>query len=308
MACLLSLRQDNTFASSRWVGGGNLDGHVAFKASVLFPAAKENLQLSLKVDLATFDFPLSGSNFSTYREAPKDMAVTAFVVQGGKQLIYDWATAKKEGCGEFSVRLVVYPVSTFEVLVQLGAVPFGLDHLKQNYGEVYQEPFFPNTFLRVTKTRTQLSQDMAKAVGQKSTSLAKRVDLLMPDSQGFGLGARPFISCLHFNPETDPIPMPSFELLREAVCDFFRAGAQAVARSAADLPAALGIALLADKDARNMVGPVDSPWPAYTVLAAAGGGGAGQQEPIEGMSPFTYLSELGEFRRTWQFLSPCRTL
>ena len=292
LACLLSLRQDNTFASSRWVGGGTLDGHVAFKASTLFPAVKDNLQLSMKIDLSSFDFPLSGSNLSMYREAPKDVAVTAFVVQGGKQVIFDWAAAKKEGCGDFCVRLTVYPISTSEVLVQLGAVPFGLDHLKQNYGEVYEEAYFPNTFLRVTKTRTQLPKGMARAAGQNSTSLAKRVELVLQDSQGFGLGVQPFISCLHFNPDTDPIPMPPFEAILEATCDFFRAGAQAVARNAAELPAALGIALLADKDARNLVGPVDSPWPAFTVLAAAaaggaagGGGGdvAGQQQH-EGMS------------------------
>lgn len=274
-----------------------MDGHVAFKAGTLFPAAMDNLQLSMKIDLACFDFPSSGSNFSVYREAPKDVAVTAFVMEGGQQRVFDWATAKKEGCGDFSIRLVVYPISTTEVLVQVGAVPFDLNHMKQHYGEVYQEAFFPNTFLRVTKTRTQLPQHMARAVGQNSTSLAKRVELLLSDSQGFGLGARPFISSL-VDPGDGPVQMPSFRVIQEAVCDFFRAGSQCVPKNAADLPGALAIALLADKDARNMVGPIDSPWPAFTVLsgAAAGGGPTAQQE--EGMSPFAYLSGLGEFRRT----------
>ena len=130
VACLLSLRRDRTIGSSKWGGGGDLDGHVAVKASVLFPAAKKGLQLSLKVDLASFEFPLSGSNFSCYREAPREVAVTPFFMEGGKQRIMDWAQAKKEGCGDFCLRLVVVPISTAEVLVQVGAVPFTLDHLK----------------------------------------------------------------------------------------------------------------------------------------------------------------------------------
>ena len=142
LACLLSLRKDKTFATSKWVGGGNLDGHVAFKASVLFPAAKKDLQLSMKVDLAAFDFPLSGSNFSGYREAPREVALTPFFLEGGKQRVLDWAQAKKEGCGDFCLRLVVVPISVSEVMVQVGAVPFTLDHLKQEYKEVYDEAFF----------------------------------------------------------------------------------------------------------------------------------------------------------------------
>ena len=94
LACLLSLRQDRTIATSKWVGGGNLDEHVAFKASVLFLAAKKELQPSIKVDMAVFDFPLSGANFSGYREAPREVAVTPFFMEGGKQRVLDWAQAK----------------------------------------------------------------------------------------------------------------------------------------------------------------------------------------------------------------------
>lgn len=291
LACLLSLRKDKTFATSKWVGGGNLDGHVAFKASVLFPAAKKDLQVSMKVDLAAFDFPLSGSNFSGYREAPREVALTPFFLEGGKQRVLDWAQAKKEGCGDFCIRLVVVPISVSEVMVQVGAVPFTLDHLKQEYKEVYDEAFFPNTFLRVTKQKTQLPRDVAKVLGVQSTSLAKRVDLMMPDTKHFGFGAVPYISCLHFNPETEPIPMPDFSAVLEAVCDFYRAGSQPVAKSAAALPEALAVALLADKDDRNMVDPVVSPWPAFSTLEAGSrtGGGAGaarDPDAIGGMSHF----------------------
>ena len=85
--------------------------------------------------------------------------------------------------------------------------------------------------------------------------------------------------------------MPSFEVILEAVCDFFRAGAHCVPRNAANMPDALAVALLADKDARNMVAPVDSPWPAFSVLTGGVAAASGQLD--EGMSPFTYLSELG---------------
>ena len=289
VACLLSLRKDRSIATSKWVGGGDLDGHVAVKASVLFPAAKKGLQLSLKVDLASFDFPLSGSNFSCYREAPREVAVTPFFMEAGKQRVLDWAQAKKEGCGEFCLRLVVVPISTSEVLVQVGAVPFTLDHLKQEYKEVYEEAFFPNTMLRVTKKMTQLPGELARVLGFQSTSLAKKVELLMPDSKGFGFGALPFISCIHFNPATEPIPMPEFETLMEAVCDFFRAGSQPVAKTAAALPDALAVALMADKDERNMVDPMVSPWPAWTALEAArraAGGDADRLGPgVAGQGP-----------------------
>ena len=178
-------------------------------------------------------------------------------------------------------------------------MPFTLDYLKQEYKEVYEEAFFPNTMLRVTKKMTQLPKDLARVLGFQSTSLAKKVELLMPDSKGFGFGAVPFISCIHFNPATDPIPLPEFDTLMEAVCDFFRAGSQPVAKTAAALPDALAVALLADKDERNMVDPVVSPWPAWTAMEAArraaeaeGDGldpGVAEQEPDApgGMSKFS---------------------
>ena len=56
-----------------------------------------------------------------------------------------------------------------------------------------------------------------------------------------------------------------------------------MARTAAALPDALAVALMADKDARNMVDPVVSPWPAWTTLEAAsraaGGDGQGPGAP-----------------------------
>ena len=54
------------------------------------------------------------------------------------------------------------------------------------------------------------------------------------------------------------------------------------AKSAGHMVEALTVALLADKDVRNLSPPVDSPWPNF--LAGDGsGGGAGEEEgQVEG--------------------------
>ena len=85
--------------------------------------------------------------------------------------------------------------------------------------------------------------------------------------------------------------MPDFSTVLEAVCDFYRAGSQPVAKSAAALPEALAVALSADKDDRNMVDPVVSPWPAFSTLEAgsrtgAGAGGGRDLDANGGMSHF----------------------
>ena len=209
--CLLTLGPQEVYTGSQWVGGGKLDnGSVTISAASIFHGAPKNLSLSLVTDLDCFDFPLSGSNFSSYREVPYHVPVVAHMApaEGQPKEVISWERAKELGCKDFSVRVVVMPVSTKEVLVQVGATPFSLKELKEVYGEVYDRPFFPNSMVRVTKSQTKLPSFM----GLKTSSLVKSVELVLEDTEGAGMGILPFTTC--------PTPGPG----REASCGRHQAG------------------------------------------------------------------------------------
>ena len=132
----MTLGQQGAYTGSQWVGGGKLDaGAVTISASTIFPNAAKGLQLALITDLDMFDFPSSGCNFSMYREVPYQVPVVAYM---GKDMI-TWERATELGARDFCMRVVVLPVSTREVLVQVGVTPLSLDELKESYGEVEEE-------------------------------------------------------------------------------------------------------------------------------------------------------------------------
>ena len=259
VSCLLTLGPQNCYTGSQWVGGGKLDtSGVRFQASSLFSGAAKGLELALVTDLDVFDFPLSGSNFSSYREVPFHVPVVAYMatLDGQGAEIVSWEKAKELGCREFSVRLVVMPVSTKQALVQLGAAPFSLDEMKEDFGEVHGEPFFPNIMLRVSKEQMKLPAFM----GARTSSLVKSVELVLEDTEGAGLGLLPFSTCPVPGPAGVQRPPPV--VIKQAVYNHMRAGFQPVACTPGRMREALGIALQADKAPQNVLPPLWSPWPA----------------------------------------------
>ena len=181
----MTLGQQGAYTGSQWVGGGKLDaGAVTISASTIFPNAAKGLQLALITDLDMFDFPSSGCNFSMYREVPYQVPVVAYM---GKDMI-TWERATELGARDFCMRVVVLPVSTREVLVQVGVTPLSLDELKESYGEVFEQPYFPNTMVKVSKSQNKLPSFM----GNKTSSLVKPVELVLEDQEGMGMGVLPF--------------------------------------------------------------------------------------------------------------------
>ena len=284
LGCLLTLGPQESYVGSQWVGGNNLDDQVPFSAGAIFSGAAKGLHLSLAIDLDMFDFPLSGSNFSQYREVPYHVPVVAHMeVEGQDKEIVSWERAKELGCKDFSVRVVVLPISTKEALVQVGGVPFSLDELEEQYAEVHKENYFPNTMLRVTKARTKLPDFMGSksTSGAKSTSLAMKVDLVLEDTEGVGFGMLPFTTCA--TPGPGEVKRPSIEAVKRALFNHMHAAERSVAKTAAQMPAALATALKADKDPGNLLPRIWSPWP---VLGPDTGAAAARQD--EGMWPLLF--------------------
>ena len=245
--------------SSRWVGGGLLEapGSVRVPASSLFPGVSKNISFCFNVNLAQFEWPMSGSNFSSYLDVPRDFPVVVYrQLDGGQEVVISWEDAQAEGCGNFAVRAVVAPCSVEEVFLQLGAVPFSVDHMLKEYAAVYNEPFMPMTMLRVAKVPTKMLPGAKVA----TSKLVKRVRLAVPDTAGFGLGVLPFFSAMRFNPAEDPIHMPEVKVIKKALGEFMETGRLPVVKSAASLPAALTVASQGDKDPVNILPPLRSPW------------------------------------------------
>ena len=245
--------------SSRWVGGGMLEppGAVKVPATVLFPAAAKHLSLCFNVNLAQFEWPMSGSNFSSYLDVPRDFPVVVYrQLDGGQDVVVSWEDAQAEGLGNFAVRAVVAPCSTKESFVQLGSVPFSVDHMLTNYAAVYDEPFFPNTMLRVARVPTKMLPGAKVA----TSKLVKRVKLALPDVAGFGMGILPFFSAVRFNPGEEQVPMPEVMAIKKAVAQFMQGGKLPVVKSAASFQAALTVASEGDKNPANVLPPLRSPW------------------------------------------------
>ena len=283
MACSLFVNQEGDgFTSSHWVGDGALEAGTAvtLRASSLFPTAPKSLFLSLRPTLQMFAWPGNGSNFSHYVEAPRDLVVGAYTLkESGETEWVDWERAKAMGCSDFCLRAVVLPGPDPKyVLLQLGASPFPLKYLEEHYAEVFNECYFPNFMLTVSKTPTKLPE------GSKSSTsrLVKAVELVVFDVKGFGLGTVPFFNVLRFHPTEDPIPMVPFPTIREAVFAFMRQGRLPVAKGVAALPAALAVAKEADKNPSNLSVPVSSPWPVPNSTA-------GMRREFLGEYRFTYL-------------------
>ena len=255
----LTLICPSNITSARWVGGGHLEcigfGRVA--ATTLFPGAPKSLAFCLNFDLAAFEWPMNGSSYSNYLDVPRDLAVVVYRKgDDGKEVVVDWETAEKEGCAKFAVRAVVTPGSTKEAFVQIGAVPFDIEHMLRNYAQVYQEAWMPNTMVRVTKVPTKLLPG-AKV---KESRLAKRVQLVMQDMDKLGFGIFPFFSAMRFNPEVDPIVMPEVDVIRRALADFMCMARLPVCKTAGNFPAALTVALQGDKNPANVLLPLATPW------------------------------------------------
>ena len=258
-----SLAKDRTLLSARWVGGGALDGTGAinFKASSLFPLAPAGLFLSVKLTLDLFEWPGNSSNFSHYIDCPGGAAVAAYEKgTGGESRFVDWELAKGQGCAPFAVRAIVLPHATSSCFVQIGAVPFTVAHMHEQYGAVFEEPYFPNFMLSVTKTPTVLPAGSRHATSR----LVQRVALQLPDAEGFGLGTIPFFDCVRFAAAP---AMPDFALIQATVFNHMQAGRHPVAKSAAAFPAALKVALEADKNPLNLVDRCASPWPVLNTIA-----------------------------------------
>lgn len=259
--------------SSRWVGGGQVaaPGSVKVAASVLFPAAPKHLTLSFSLNLGVFEWPMNGSNMSGYLSVPRDLAVVVYrKLEDGQEAPISWEDAQAEGVGEFAVRGVVAPCSSEEVFFQLAAVPFSIDHMLTNYAAVYDEPFFPCTMLKVVRTPTKMLPGSKVA----TSTLVKRVKLVVKDVEGFGLGMIPFFSAMRFNPAVDPVYMPEVGVIKKALGEFMAKGRLPVVKSAANLPDALVVALEGDKNPVNVLPGLRTPW---TVLLeqVRGLGGSG---------------------------------
>ena len=259
-ACILGLSQQGTFSGSRWVTGGKMEQGMGFKAKNIFPQADTELYLELRGSYGEFTFPNTAGNFSSYREVPSQLPVVAYTLsQGQEKNFVTWEDAKARGCSEFCVRVVVLPRSTKSIFLQLGVAPFSMGHLKQHFSEMMDAAYFPNTMVRCTRTRVKLPPSM----GGGSSMLIKEAMLIMEDTEGYGLGAMPFYCGTDFDPMAVEAPMPSYEAIKEGVFTHMRAGALPRAVGAAHMPAALALALKADKDPSNFMGPVASPWPAF---------------------------------------------
>ena len=234
------------------------DEGVTFSAASIFSGAPKALHLALVTDLDCFDFPLSGSNFSAYREVPYQVPVVAYLApaEGQAKEVISWERAKELGCKDFTMRVVVMPVSTKENLVQVGTTPFSLKELKELYGEVFDQPYFPNTMVRVSKSQTKLPSFM----GLKTSCLVKSVETVLEDTEGVGMGILPFTTCP--TPGPGGVQRPPTAVIKQALYNHMHAGHQPVTRTPSRMAEALGTALLADKAPENILPPLWSPWPA----------------------------------------------
>ena len=268
-AVILGISLQGTFDATRWVVGGKMEADTGFKAKNIFPLADSDLYLELRGSYGDFAFPNNAANFSGYLEVPGQVPVVAYMLDQDKQKQYiDWNDAKARGCSEFCVRVVVLPLTTRSVLLQLGVAPFSLAYMKEHYAEMMDMAYFPNTMVRCTRTRTRLPPSM----GGVTSMLVKEAKLVMEDTEGYGLGAMPFYVGTDFDPLAAAFEMPSFDAIQEALFTHMRAGALPMAKSAAQMPAALAVALRADKDPANFMGPVSSPWPAFNINLGGGNG------------------------------------
>ena len=241
-------------------------------ATVLFPAAPKHLSFCFNVNLSQFEWPMSGSNFSAYLDVPRDFPVVVYrQLDDGQEVPVSWEEAQGEGCASFAVRAVVAPCSVQEAFVQLGAVPFSTDHMLKNYAAVYDEPFMPNTMLRVSKSKTKMLPGSKVSTSQ----LVKRVRLVVQDVGGFGMGIVPFFSAMRFNPAEDPIYMPEVDVIRKALAEFMGKGRLPVVKNAAGFPAALTVASQGETNPDNVIPPLRTPW---TRLQAALAG----SPPVQG--------------------------
>ena len=259
----MTLTKDKTVSTARWVGEGPLDGAgaVNFKASSLFPAAPGSLFISVKLSLQMFEWPGNSSNFSYYVDCPGGAAVAAFVkTADGKTQLVDWEAAKGQGCAPFAVRAIVLPHTHKSVFVQYGAVPFSIAQMSEKYGAVYEQAYFPNFMLSVTKTPTALPPGSK----HNTSRLVQKVDLQVEDTEGFGLGIIPFSNCIRFAAAP---AMPEFAVLQGALFQHMQTGLHPVAKSAAAFPGALLVALEADKNSLNLVARCTSPWPVLNTVA-----------------------------------------
>ena len=233
-------------------------GAVRVEATKLFPGASKSISFSFNLDMAAFEWPRDGSNLSGYREVPKDLPITIHKKTEMGEIVLDWDQAVKEGCLDFAVRAIVVPGSATDVLVQLGCVPFSIQHMLANYPKVYQEAYFPNTLVQVVKVATKLPPGMKLA----STRLAKRVPLVEVDGLGLGLGLLPFFTAAHLLPDGSmpAMVMPEVSAIQKALGGFMGQGRLPSSRTAAQFAAALQQALHGDKLASNVLAPVETAW------------------------------------------------
>ena len=240
-------------------------------ATTIFPGVSKHISFCFNVNLAQFEWPMSGSNFSGYLDVPRDFPVIVYrQLDGGQEVVISWEDVQAEGCGEFAVRAVVAPCSTGESFLQLGAVPFSINHMLKEFAAVYDEPFMPITMLRVAKVATKLLPGSQVA----TSKLVKRVRLVVQDEAGFGMGILPFFSAMRFNPAEDLVHMPEAKVIRKAVAEFMGVGKLPVVKSAASFPAALTVVSQGDKNPANVLPPLRTPWAA--LLASLAGPPPGQ--------------------------------
>ena len=226
---------------------------------------------------------MNGSNMSSYLEVPRDLPVAVYeALESGSEAPISWEDAQKEGVGCFAVRAVVTPFTTREVFVQLGAVPFSVEHMLKNYAMVYDEPFFPMIMLKIAKHATKVPPTKPGA-NMASSKFVKKVKLVAQDVSGVGLGMLPFFTASRFDPARELLRLPGIQDIRGALFGFMSKIRLPVVKTAATIAGALTVAVEGDKNAANVLRELRTPWSGLLQAAPARATPA-----IEGWSLFSF--------------------
>ena len=155
--------------SARWQLVGPLKNKgLSIRAKNVWEKAEDNIFLQIKtIDLAAFQFPEKGQNFSYWLDSKE---VEHILINKNKVPITE-DEALEKGVGGFCLRAGVMPCGAQEVNLVLGIVPVDKDELKRLCPEAYNKSGCPQILLCLGDgtTRAKVIPMMVPGDGDKGT-------------------------------------------------------------------------------------------------------------------------------------------
>ena len=163
--------------SSRWQLLGPLKNKgLSIRAKNVWEKAEDNIFLQIKtLDLAAFQFPGKGGNFSYWL----DSAEVEHIVIDKNKTPLSKEEAVEKGVGDFCVRAGVIPCGPQEANLVVGLIPANKDEVKRLCPEGYNKSGCPQILL---------------CLGD-GTTRAKVIPMMVPEARdkGWGMGTLPLM-------------------------------------------------------------------------------------------------------------------